>query len=101
MIEIDLITTLFDYGFLHLDHTTELALKMPAATLPTLTVDQIDDLLYLARLGETTDLKAGIDLFAKGLSTTSSIILTAAVDNDSGNGLLHMAVANGHTGLYC
>lgn len=70
---------------------------MPSATLPTLSTDQIDDLLYLARLGETTDLKAGVDIFAKSLSTTSSTILTAAVDKDSGNGLLHMAVANGHT----
>ena len=72
---------------------------MPAATHPTLTVDQIDDLLYLARLGEISELKAGIDLFAKSLSTTSSTVLNAAVDNDSGNGLLHMAAANGHTGL--
>ena len=73
---------------------------MPTATLPTLTTDQIDDLLYLARLGETTDLKAGVDLLAKSLSTTHGAILTAAVDIDSGNGLLHMAVANGHTGVF-
>lgn len=73
---------------------------MPVATLPTITTDQIDDLLYLARLGETTDLKAAVDLFAKNLSTTPGIILTAAVDKESGNGLLHMAAANGHTGLF-
>lgn len=70
---------------------------MPTATLPTLTTDQIDDLLYLARIGETTDLKAGVDLFVKSLSTTPGTILTAALDKDSGNGLLHMAAANGHT----
>lgn len=74
---------------------------MPTATLPTLTTDQIDDLLYLARLGETADLQAGVDLFAKTLSTTPGTILTAAVDKDSGNGLLHMAAANGHTGTLC
>ena len=72
---------------------------MPTATLSTITTDQIDDLLYLARLGETTDLTAGVNLFAKSLSATPGIILTAAIDKDSGNGLLHMAAANGHTGL--
>ncbi|KAF6218786.1 hypothetical protein HO133_005329 [Letharia lupina] len=70
---------------------------MPTATLSTITTDQIDDLLYLARLGETTDLTAGVNLFAKSLSATPGIILTAAIDKDSGNGLLHMAAANGHT----
>ena len=72
---------------------------MPTATPSTLTTDQIDDLLYLARVGETTDLKTATDLFAKNLSTTPTTILAAAVDKDSGNGLLHMAAANGHTGI--
>ena len=71
---------------------------MPTATSPSLTVDQIEDLLYLARVGETTELITSIDLFAKTLSTTSSTILTSAIDPDNGNGLLHMASANGHTG---
>lgn len=71
---------------------------MPTATLATLTTDQVDDLLYLARLGGTSDLKAAVDLFAKSLSTTPGTILTTAVDKDSGNGLLHMAAANGHKG---
>ena len=71
---------------------------MPTAILPTLSEDQIDDLLYLSRTGETTDLAITLDLFAKSLSTTPSTILVAAVDSDSGNGLLHMASANGHTG---
>lgn len=83
----------------YITHKT-LAPKMPVATIPTITTDQIDDLLYLARIGETTDLKAAVDLFAKSLSTTPGIILTGAVDKDSGNGLLHMAAANGHTGLF-
>ena len=72
---------------------------MSSATLSNLTTDDIDDLLYLARLGETTDLKAAIDLIAKTLSTTPHIVLTAAVDKESSNGLLHMAAANGHVGL--
>ena len=73
---------------------------MATATPSTLTTDQIDDLLYLARVGDTTDLKTATDLFAKNLSTTPTTILAAAVDKDSGNGLLHMAAANGHTGIY-
>ena len=72
---------------------------MPTATPSTLTTDQIDDLLYLARVGDTTDLKTAVDLFAKNLSTTPTTILAAAVGKDSGNGLLHMAAANGHTGI--
>ena len=75
------------------------AFKMPTPILSNLTTDQIDDLLYLARIGETADLMTTVDLFAKTLSTTPDTILTAAVDEDSGNGLLHMAAANGHTGL--
>ena len=71
---------------------------MPTATPSILTIDQIDDLLYLARVGDTTDLKTTTNLFAKNLSTTPTTILAAAVDRDSGNGLLHMAAANGHTG---
>ena len=73
---------------------------MPTATPSSLTTYQIDDLLYLARVGDTTDLKTTTDLFAKSLSTTPTTILAAAVDKDSGNGLLHMAAANGHTGIY-
>lgn len=69
---------------------------MSSATLSTLTVDDIDDLLFLARLGETTELKAAINLFAKTLSKTPHTILAAAVNKDSSNGLLHMAAANGH-----
>ncbi|KAL6722290.1 ankyrin repeat-containing protein [Lecanora helva] len=70
---------------------------MPTATLPTLTEDVIDDLLYLARVGETGALTTSIDAIAKNLPSTPPSILAAAVDPNSGNGLLHMASANGHT----
>ena len=73
---------------------------MPTTTISTLNADQTDDLLFLARLGETADLKADVGFLAKSLSTTSGTILSAAVDKNSGNGLLHMAAANGHTGLF-
>lgn len=72
---------------------------MPTATSPTLTEDQIDDLLYLARTGDTADLKIELVQLAKNNSTTPSSIIAATVDPNSGNGLLHMASANGHTGI--
>jgi len=71
---------------------------MPTGPLPTRTEDQIDDLLYLARTGSTSDLLAEIDILTKTLSTTPSAVLAATVDAHSGNGMLHMASANGHTG---
>ena len=85
---------------LHMNPQTHLLpfSEMATSTPSTLTTDQIDDLLYLARVGATTDLKTAIDHLAKHLSTTPTTILAAAVDKDSGNGLLHMAAANGHTG---
>lgn len=71
---------------------------MPTATPVTLTEDQIDDLLYLARTSETTDLRSSIEELANNLSSQSANIIAAVVDQHSGNGLLHMASANGHTG---
>ena len=88
----------FGFPFFAITHRTPAIPKMPTATPTSLTTDQIDDLLYLARLGETSDLTTAVDLLAKTLSTTPATILAAAVDRDSGNGLLHMAAANGHTG---
>ncbi|CAD6589150.1 MAG: hypothetical protein ASARMPREDX12_005649 [Alectoria sarmentosa] len=70
---------------------------MPTTTISTLNANQIDDLLFLARLGETADLKADVGILATSLFTTPGTILLAAVDKNSGNGLLHMAAANGHT----
>ncbi|KAL8972422.1 MAG: hypothetical protein Q9183_000554 [Haloplaca sp. 2 TL-2023] len=67
---------------------------MPSATLPTVSADNIDDLLYLARINDTHDLKAGVEAIAQSSQTTARDILLAAVDAGSGNGLLHMACAN-------
>ena len=75
-----------------------LSLTMPTATVPNVSEDQIDDLLYLSRTGETPELRATIDLLAENLCCMPSTIINSAVDPASGNGLLHMASANGHTG---
>ncbi|KAA6413505.1 MAG: Ankyrin repeat-containing protein [Lasallia pustulata] len=69
---------------------------MPSITLPSLTEDDIDDLLYFARTGELRDLQNSLSALAKSSHVPQVDILSAAVNDDSGNGLLHMASANGH-----
>ena len=71
---------------------------MPSTTLASLTEDEIDDLLYFARTGELQDLQTSLSVLAKTSNVHEREILTAAVDPNSGNGLLHMASANGHNG---
>ncbi|KAI4140293.1 MAG: hypothetical protein LQ341_003893, partial [Variospora aurantia] len=68
---------------------------MPSATLPTLSADEIDDLLYLARTNAHQDLAAGVEAIAQVQRAPPADILSATVDPDSGNSLLHMAAANG------
>ncbi|KAI9878277.1 MAG: hypothetical protein M1830_001377 [Pleopsidium flavum] len=71
---------------------------MPSTTLPTLAEDQLDDILYFARVGDFTELRSAIETSAKQVNVPLRDILLAAVDEPSGNGPLHMASANGHTG---
>ena len=66
---------------------------------PTLTEDQIDDLLYFARAGETSDFKQTVTDLAKEYNRYELEIVAAAVDKESGNGCLHMAGGNGHLGM--
>ena len=72
---------------------------MPLDTDPALSEDDIDDLLYLARTNELLDLQASLQALTTPHLSTSSII-SAAIDPNSGNGILHMAAANGHTGTF-
>ncbi len=73
-------------------------LIMPSTTGPILSEDDIDDLLYSARAGDLEDLRTTLTQLAKTTNAPQLEILTAAVDSSSGNGVLHMASANGHTG---
>ncbi|CAO1605987.1 ankyrin repeat-containing protein [Xanthoria calcicola] len=68
---------------------------MPSAILPTISADEIDDLLFLARTNDLHDLKAGIEAIARIHRTSSANVILATIDPDSGNGLLHYASANG------
>jgi len=67
---------------------------------PTLSEDEIDDLLYFARTGDLEEFNALSRSVCKRESLTVVGLLEAARDEMSGNGVLHMAAANGHDGEY-
>lgn len=59
-------------------------------TMPTPSDEELEDVVYAARYGDLDDVRAFIDSF--GASAL------AAARDESGNTVLHMAAANGHTG---
>lgn len=61
--------------------------------------DVIDDLLYLARIADISELQATLNQASQELHVQPCDILVAARDGATGNTALHMAAANGHTGL--
>lgn len=63
---------------------------------PNLTEDEVDDLLYFARTGETDEFHALSKELCKRENITPLELLGSAKDEHSGNGVLHMAAANGH-----
>ena len=67
---------------------------MPA----TLSEDEIDDLLYFARTGENEEFNILKEELCKRESIGLVGLLESARDEMSGNGVLHMAGANGHNG---
>lgn len=69
---------------------------MPCATLTSLTDEEIDDLLYFARTGQLEDFRTCIEALAKTSNTSHYEVVSAAVEQQSGNSPLHMASANGH-----
>ncbi|KAL8796433.1 MAG: hypothetical protein Q9182_007379 [Xanthomendoza sp. 2 TL-2023] len=72
---------------------------MPSATSPSISVDDIDDLLYLARTNDLDELIASVEAVARAQRTTPENIMNATIDPESGNGLLHMSGANGCMGV--
>jgi len=74
----------------------------PSTPPVPLTEDQIDDLLYLSRTNESTELLSEIAsikscLLASTPGITEAGIVLSAIDPSTGNNILHMAAANGHT----
>ncbi|KAF2087570.1 hypothetical protein K490DRAFT_14110, partial [Saccharata proteae CBS 121410] len=61
-----------------------------------LTPDEIDDLLYLSRTNSTADLSAYLSSLSAAYAVPIDAVVLAAVDPETGNGLLHYAAANGH-----
>lgn len=67
---------------------------------PNLSEDEIDDLLYFARTGEKEDFNTLKEELCKREKITAVELLEAARDEQSGNGVLHMAAANGYHGKF-
>lgn len=65
---------------------------------PTLSEDEIDDLIYLARVGENDELKESLAALAEREKVSHAEILIAAKDEGKSTAL-HMATGNGHLGM--
>jgi hypothetical protein len=63
----------------------------------TLSEDEIDDLLYFARTGDKEEFDTLRAELCEREKVTEAELLEAARDAESGNGVLHMAAANGHS----
>lgn len=64
-----------------------------------LTFDEIDDLLYFTRANEVQDLQQTITELSQKYSCEAKDVLSAAIDPESGNTVLHFCSANGFTEL--
>jgi hypothetical protein len=71
-----------------------------AAMAPALSEDEIDDLLYFARTGDKGEFNALKEELCKREKITVQELLAVAKDDLSGNGVLHMAAANGYDGMF-
>jgi uncharacterized protein len=63
-----------------------------------LTEDEIDDLLYLARVNDLPDLQQLLKELSSKYTASKIQILDGATDPETGNSPLHYASANGHIG---
>jgi hypothetical protein len=66
----------------------------------TLDEDSLDEILYLARANETSELEAYLSELSTQTKQPKAELVAAAVDPDSKNSAAHYAAANGHTGEY-
>jgi hypothetical protein len=71
---------------------------MASTNDPTLTADEIDDVLYFTRVNEVEDLKSTIAELAQKHHCQPKDVVEAAVDPESGNSTLHYCAANGLAG---
>jgi hypothetical protein len=66
--------------------------------MATLDEDAIDEILYLARANEASELASYLSELSAQTKRSSADLVIAAVDPYSKNGALHYAAANGHNG---
>ena len=71
---------------------------MASTNTPTLTADEIDDVLYFTRVNEVADLQSTIAELAQKYTCQPQDVVAAAVDPESGNSALHYCAANGLAG---
>lgn len=64
--------------------------------MPRLTEDEIDEILYLSRVNEVSELSDYLISLSTKYNCAKEILFEAAVDPESGNSALHYAAANGH-----
>lgn len=60
--------------------------------------DSVDEILYLARANEASELEQFLTTLSEQTSQPKDQILAKAVDSYSQNTALHYAAANGHNG---
>ncbi len=65
----------------------------------TLSEDEIDDVLYIARANELPELAPCLTSLSQKYGTTPHAILLSSTDSETQNTPLHYAAANGHLGL--
>jgi hypothetical protein len=68
---------------------------------PNISEDEVDDLIYLARTGDTEDLNTLKASICQRENISVLVLLDVVKDENSGNGVLHMAAANGHDRKKC
>src|SRR5579871_2274139 len=65
----------------------------------TLTEEEIDDILYIARANELPEFTPYLTSLSQKYSTTPHAILISSTDSETQNTPLHYAAANGHLDL--
>ena len=68
---------------------------MPSTTSPSLTADDIDDLLYFTRVNSASELQETLSNLSNQSNASPKQILEACIDPENGNTVLHYCSANG------
>ena len=68
---------------------------MPLLESPSLTFDEVNDLLYFTRANQVEELDQTVAELAQKYSCSREAVLSAGVDPASGNNVLHYCSANG------